>query len=273
LNTPAQKTENSPTSADDDLVEVVVSIPANKVAALTEFAAGLRGEHPYIFAIFPHRPPSDARTVLKTHGLKYIDRAWQGSVPRSRLASLRHVVELAGGRLGAEAPPIDETRRINRDIAWTKLDDIKKYSPYSPVEARNAVNRLFWRYYRVKNAVEKVTQDAGGRARDHWIKSEHPPLSLPKKSLMVMALRELKKIEDDVTASSFTTAEATSFFDELGYETIFSAGATAPNSGIYEEIGLSKEKIIHQVVLEAGELLPPTKTRSQRWKLLRPLKR
>ena len=58
----------------------------------------------------------------------------------------------------------------------------------------------------------------GGRVRDHWVESEKPKLRLPKKPLLVISLRALGKIGEEIDVRAFTTAEATSFFKELGFK-------------------------------------------------------
>lgn len=206
------------------LIAVTVMVPFDKISEVEDFAAKLRGEAPYAVALFPGRPPSKVRKFLKDNGLQFINGIWQGQINKKNINEAKFLVDSSGGKLiiGKSESEILRKRmtvEVASGVHISLLEDIKTYQPYTIAEAVEAVERVFRIYAKRNSPAEELAKETNSRIRRHWIKSKKIDIKLPKKPLMSMSLYFMKRVEDQ-DSRRFSTAEATRFFNEIGYDTI-----------------------------------------------------
>jgi hypothetical protein len=203
------------------LVLVTVEVPPERRDELYAFAAKLRGEHPSVSIIFSTRPNSELRRMMKELGLSFSPKTgtWGGTIAPSSLTVLREAVTGASGALKIGAFPAKaRSGPKTKPTAFSngRLREIREVTPFTNKEAQAAVDAVFAEYKRHEDPRASIARDTKSKLRSHWVFHEAYNLYLPKKPVMYLALKKMKRIETWVTSSSFNTSEASDFFDFLG---------------------------------------------------------
>lgn len=211
-------------SDSNELVTVTVSIPKHRLNDLLNFADSLRQPVVKVAAAFGSRPPSNVRAYLKDRGFIF-DRpsaTWIAEVRLSDSEEIKQRILMFGGKPQVMNPTFQGELLVSKNVRFEKLPlltQIKMTAPYTKSEASSVVSEIFSDFSKYKNPSLQIARQTKSRTGRHFVLSNESDLWLPKKAVMFLALKRMNRIENWVRPASFTTLEATRFFNELGFTT------------------------------------------------------